>query len=356
MPIELTVWKLREEPEKITFSSIDSEAKLEDTLVKDISLVSPGLMLLGRQVATAYGKFIDLLAMDRDGNLSVIELKRNRTPRDVVAQLLDYASWVDSLRYDDLSTIYSEQHPGRKLEEGFDEFFGASPPETLNESHNLVVVSSELDPSSERIINYLGDNYGVPINAVFFRYFKDGESEYLTRTWLIDPKEAITKDRGKKKQEPWNGRDFYVSQGEYDDQNWDDCRKYGFVTGGGGKFYSQTLNHLFPGARVFVNIPGSGFVGAGEVTGTSTPVTEFKVEVDGVETPILDVPLTAPNMGKNKDDPVLRQYMVAVKWLKAVSREEAYWEKGFFASQHIACRLRNQFTIERLTRHFGLDD
>ena len=83
MPIEIAVWKLGKEPQKVAFTSIDSEKKLEEILVKDISLVSPNLMLLGRQVATAYGKFIDLLAMDRDGNVSVIGLKKNRTPRDV---------------------------------------------------------------------------------------------------------------------------------------------------------------------------------------------------------------------------------------------------------------------------------
>jgi len=27
-----------------------------------------------------------------------------------------------------------------------------------------------------------------------------------------------------------------------------------------------------------------------------------------------------------------------------------------FAVQHTACRLRNRFTIERLVKHFGLDD
>ncbi len=43
-------------------------------------------------------------------------------------------------------------------------------------------------------------------------------------------------------------------------------------------------------------------------------------------------------------------------WTKTVAREEAYWEMGLFAIQHNACKLRNQFTIERLTQHFGLED
>ncbi len=52
------------------FRKLESEAKLEEIIAADLSLVAPGLMLIGRQVATAYGKFIDILAMDRDGNLS----------------------------------------------------------------------------------------------------------------------------------------------------------------------------------------------------------------------------------------------------------------------------------------------
>ncbi len=85
-------------------------------------------------------------------------------------------------------------------------------------------------------------------------------------------------------------------------------------------------------------------------------MTDFEGSFDGVATPILEAPLKAPDVGKNKDDPELCEYMVAVSWLKTVPREEAYWEKGLFAVQHTACRLRNQFTIERLTRHFGLED
>ena len=85
-------------------------------------------------------------------------------------------------------------------------------------------------------------------------------------------------------------------------------------------------------------------------------MTDFKVAVDGVETPILDAPLKAANIGNNRDDPELSEYMVTVKWIKDVPREKAYWEKSLFAGRHTACRLRNQFTIERLTRHFGLKE
>ena len=94
-------------PERVRFTSLDSEKRLEDTLAEDISILSPELMLIGRQVSTSYGKYIDLLAINEEGDLVVIELKRNKTPREVVAQLIDYASWVQGLSYDEIAAILS---------------------------------------------------------------------------------------------------------------------------------------------------------------------------------------------------------------------------------------------------------
>lgn len=50
------------------------------------------------------------------------------------------------------------------------------------------------------------------------------------------------------------------------------------------------------------------------------------------------------------------EYVVPVDWTTAVDRSEAVWEKGFFANQSSACKLRNRFTLERLTQRFGLGD
>src|SRR5262249_25088163 len=155
-----------------------------------ITILDPNLMLIGRQVPTAFGKMIDLLAIDDRGDLTVIEIKRDRTPREVVAQILDYASWVQTLSYQDIINIFQERNGGKRFEEAFAERFGIDPLESLNQSHRLIIVASELDNSTERIVGYLSNGYGVPINAVFFRYFKDGGAEYLTRSWLIEPNQA----------------------------------------------------------------------------------------------------------------------------------------------------------------------
>jgi hypothetical protein len=295
----------------------------------------------------------------------VIELKRDRTPRDVVAQLLDYGSWVRDLSYEEITETYedyagSDQEPVQ-FEQAFSDKFGASPPETLNEAHQLIVVASELDPNTKRIITYLAQGYGVPINAVFFQYFNDGGNEYLTRTWLHDLREVEAASSrggaGTRKRDPWNGQDFYVSLGEGDDRSWDDCVRYGFISGGQGRWYSRTLEMLFPGARVFACIPVTGYVGVGTVTEEVQRVRDFTVEIDGEMIPILEAPhLVATRMDKNADDPELSEYLVRVEWIKTLPREEAIWETGMFANQNTVCRLRNKFTLERLSKHFELEE
>jgi len=357
MPIEVAMWRLGETPEPVTFVPMALEAKLEEMLAQDISVLSPDLMLVGRQVRTSYGKLIDLLAIDREGNLSVIELKRDKTPRDAVAQLLDYGSWAMELAYADVAAIYAEQSPGRSLEEGFAETFGTdASPEELNRSQQLILVASQLDASSERIIKYLAESFGVPVNAVFFRYFRDEDREYLARTWFVDPAEAevAAADRSKKR-EPWDGQSFYVNVGDGLHRTWVDCMRYGFVCGGGGTFYSKTLKQLFPGAIVFVNLPGTGYVGVGEVTEPAVSVKEFTVLVNGKETPILDAPLEATQLEEHARNPEGYEYFVRVTWLKAVPAEEAYRTKGMFGNQNTVCKLRNRFTLDRLREHFGVE-
>jgi hypothetical protein len=61
-------------------------------------------------------------------------------------------------------------------------------------------------------------------------------------------------------------------------------------------------------------------------------------------------------MAEDADDPVMREYLARVRWLDTRSREEAFWEKGMFANQHVVAKLRQPFTLQRLAEVFKLDD
>ncbi len=88
----------------------------------------------------------------------------------------------------------------------------------------------------------------------------------MVRSWLIDPKladiqlaKAVSSRRNK---ENWNGRDWYVSLGVGPMRDWEDCRKYGFISAGGGKWYSNTLNLLTNRSKSFCLYPPKGVCGS----------------------------------------------------------------------------------------------
>ena len=51
------------------------------------------VLVIGRQVRTNFGGLIDLLCVDRAGNAVVLERMHDRSPRDTLAQALEYASF-----------------------------------------------------------------------------------------------------------------------------------------------------------------------------------------------------------------------------------------------------------------------
>ena len=357
MPIEVGIWRVDHSLETIRFKELEQESALQQIIADDISVVDSRLMVIGREVMTQYGGRVDVLAIDADGNLVVIELKRNRTPREVVAQILDYGSWVRNLTADEIAESfidyqvrYLKTGTPKSINDAFQERFGTVP-DKLNSSHQLIIVAGSLDPSTERIVNYLMEDYGVEINAVFFRVFEDDERRYLTRAWLREPVGPSTEIASRSTVRSgasgeWNG-EYYVSFGPVPGRSWSDAKKYGFVCAGGGEWYVNTLRTLQPSNRIWVNVPGTGYVGVGEVVNAAVPLEQFKVNLGGVETPITEVEVEFSGMY----DAFQGEYFVGVNWLKAVELHEAVKEIGFFGNQNTVARPRAQswnFTVDRL--------
>ena len=199
MPKEIHLWRVsngRLDP--VPDGRLDLESRLEDWLMADLGLLGQRLLIIGRQVPTEFGGYIDLLALDASGDLVIIELKRDRTPREVTAQLLDYASWAAELSAERIVAI-AERQIGSSLDTAFRQTFDADLPEVINAGHKLLVIGSTIDAASERIIRYLSDRHGVNINAVTFQYFRlPGGDEVLGRVHLLEPErvDQNTRDKG----------------------------------------------------------------------------------------------------------------------------------------------------------------
>lgn len=210
MSVEIRLWQIQpnNQLDEIESTGLDLEERLEDWLEKDVTILSDDILLIGRQITTDFGGIIDLMGLNGNGDVVLIELKREKTSREITAQILDYATWVKDLSNEQCTQIadkYLGKHGFDSLEEAFRKKFGIEVPEILNENHSMLVVASHIDSASERIIKYLSDNYGVNINAVTFQYFKKSNGEeYLARTFLIEPSqvEYLTKVRSTSKRKP----------------------------------------------------------------------------------------------------------------------------------------------------------
>ncbi|MDR5900120.1 endonuclease NucS [Halomonas vilamensis] len=366
MAIEQGIWKLASTadtlPQKLRPAGLVDESVLEEQVMQDVSILNRDWLLIGRQVRTAFDKFIDLLAIDANGTVIIIELKRDKTPRDVVAQAIDYASWVVALADYQLIDIYRDfaeryQRPHSTLGEAFEAKFDIGLDAViLNENHQLVVVATRLDASSERIITYLNDHAQLSINAMFFAAFEDGGNRYLSRAWMIDPDEPTQPIASKTKKEPWNG-EFYASFG--DNRPWELARRYGFIAGGGAAWYSKTLMMLSEGDRVWVNIPKTGYVGVGVVTDERCRADEYRFDTEQGRRTLLEIASEKdyPHLYTSDEDEEA-EYLVPVRWLYILSRDDAFSEVGLFGNQNTVCKPTTpkwSHTVERLKQVWQLE-
>jgi len=118
----------------------------------------------------------------------------------------------------------------------------------------------------------------------------------------------------------WNG-EFYVNfdgaSGDGPDgsplRSWDDMRRFGFFSAGGGRAYWHPLTLLEHGDRIWVYQGDAGYVGCGIVSAPAVPAAD--AILSGV--PFFSLPLSADYCrSKGVDD---AEYVVPVRWLFTVA-------------------------------------
>ena len=69
MPVQHGIWKIGTTPQPLATVTLASEQLLEEQITRDIAILNPDWLLIGRQVYTDFGKYVDLLAMDASGSV-----------------------------------------------------------------------------------------------------------------------------------------------------------------------------------------------------------------------------------------------------------------------------------------------
>ena len=118
--------------ETTTFNSegILERQHLQAAIKQQIEVIAPNCIVISEEFSEWSGsqRRIDLLAIDKEGNLVVIELKRTETGEHMELQALRYAAMVSTLTFSRATEIYqkylisigSEENAENKLKEFLD--------------------------------------------------------------------------------------------------------------------------------------------------------------------------------------------------------------------------------------------
>jgi len=204
MATEIRVWQIENRkltPIDTTMAEVGRTERedLEQWIKSNPSILSQDILIIGEQVQTKSGP-LDFLGIDRSGNVVIIELKRERIPREALTQAIDYASDVASWDFDKLSeecVKYRKQPLDAYINENFEDVDLEDI--SINQTQRILLVGTYIEEPLERMIEWLSGNYGVNTNAVVFKYIRTKNGDELIAKTTIIPEE-VEKERSQKQQ------------------------------------------------------------------------------------------------------------------------------------------------------------
>lgn len=170
------IWDLSSgQPERLQHSSLKLERDLEEWIEQDPSLLSHGMVIVGRQVSVT-GGFMDLLGIEPSGNWAVIEIKRDELRRDTVAQAFDYASSIAKMSTAEIGVAV--EHYLAQQDTSLSEVIqsnGRIVDDPGSENVTIYVVGTWRDEHLERMASFLST--GFRINIVTFDIFEGSKDQ-----------------------------------------------------------------------------------------------------------------------------------------------------------------------------------
>lgn len=314
---------------------------------------------------------IDLLAVDREGNLVVIELKRGETGAHMELQAVRYAAMVSKMTFDQAADAFQRHCPeGVNARESLLQFLGWEEPREDDFAQEVRIVLFSEDFSRELTSSILWLNEkGLEITCFRMSAYRLEGRMLIDFQQIIPLKEAedyqvkvrnkqLVEQTERKARVPWNG-EFYANFGVSRSRSWNDARKFGFISAGGGEWFTRTLKLLERGARVWVNRPGVGYVGVAQVIGDPLRADEFIVQTETGPRPYVEVSAVRDALVEQRLSGEQAEWFVPVKWLAHRAEDEAVREVGLFGNQNSVAKPTAAswpHTVERLKVEFGVHE
>jgi hypothetical protein len=151
-----------------TFAELDllERFDIQEWTAKSPEILGEDLLIIAKELELPSCIRIDLLAVDRKGNLVVIELKRDESGSAVEWQAIKYASYCSSFLPEDIFSYYAQylesdvDDAQRRIEEFLDEEL-----DSLNQDQRIVLVAREFH--SDAASAELNERFATSLYASF---------------------------------------------------------------------------------------------------------------------------------------------------------------------------------------------
>lgn len=150
-------------------------------------------------ITTEFDKFdktnerLDLLALDKEGNLSVIELKRDSSGKNVELQALKYAAYCSTLTFDDIVNMNVTYQKSKGIIKNKEEirtemlmFIGNDDFEELTDKPRIILVAKEFTPEVTASVLWLR-KFSIDISCIKFRPYEMNNNIIVFESSIIIP-------------------------------------------------------------------------------------------------------------------------------------------------------------------------
>ena len=196
-------------------TNLELEKHLENWLENSPRVLTRDRLLwIGRQTSATDEDgtiFSDLFGIDSEGNLVIAELKKGRTPRDIIAQLLDYAAWADDLSESQIREIAEDyfqtrgMFQGKNFDDAFREVFDmpeADELPRLNRGLRLFIVAEEIPSRMARVCRFLRTSHGIDISCIDVSILETESGEVVVSTETIVGDEDLAVPKTQQQERP----------------------------------------------------------------------------------------------------------------------------------------------------------
>lgn len=176
-------------------------------------ILGEALLIIGKELILPSGKRLDLLAVDKQGALVVIELKRDDSGTDVEWQAVKYASFCSSFTQDDIYKYFAE-YLGTDADDAqftIEEFINCEP-EDLNQRQRIILVSKEFHSEVISAVLWLRESE-IDVECIRLSPHRDTEGNLFINPEIIIPlpeaKDYIQKKESKQKEQRRLGKSSF---------------------------------------------------------------------------------------------------------------------------------------------------